>query len=393
MNDPWVMTRDEVDFGAPPTNPTTRVFQAEDLSYNANGASTSLNGAGTWVNLNAYGPGPWVEFTLPNVAAGNYEISVRIQEFNNGGQAQTSVGGTNIGTAIDFYDDPASGRTVVAGTRSFSTTGNKKVRFTVTGKNAGSSGHKIAINSITLTPAGNSGTFQAEDLSRTSLGASTSLGGSGSWVNLNAHNTGAWVEFTLPNVAAGTYDIKVNIQKFANGGQAQTAIGGSNQGSVIDFYNGGSAADPFPIGTKTFSNTGNKTIRFTITGRNAGSSGHKIAIDRIILEGAGASGARKVASSGTEEPGLIEKRLEQTFNLYPNPATEWLNLSFYSAIEQETEMSIMDLSGRVGIVRPLRLYKGINEIQIPVGELANGMYLMTLTGVLREYRRAVIIDR
>ncbi len=262
-------------------------FEAESLTRNSGGATTSLNGAGTWVNLNADGAGDWVEFTLPNIAAGTYTVTVDINKFNNGGRAQTSFEGTNTGAVESWFNGSATTDPYNAGTVTVGATGNKTIRFSVTGKDGGSTGFKLAIDKIILTPGGgggvNGGTFQAEDLTRNSGGATTGLNGAGTWVNLNADGTGDWVEFTLPNIAAGTYNLDVNINKFNNGGRAQTSVNGTNTGAVESWFNGSATTDPFDAGNVTFATTGGQTIRFSVTGKDAASTGFKLAIDSITL--------------------------------------------------------------------------------------------------------------
>ena len=53
-------------------------------------------------------------------------------------------------------------------------------------------------------------------------------------------------------------------------------------GSTIDMY-GASAFTSVDIGTWTIGSTGNKTVRFNVTGKNASSSGFVVAIDYIKL--------------------------------------------------------------------------------------------------------------
>lgn len=126
-------------------------------------------------------------------------------------------------------------------------------------------------------------TYQAEDLSRSSAGATTSLNNAGNGVNLNANSTNDWIEFTIPVVLNGTYDVVVHINKFANAGKAQASVEGSNLGGEIDFYNGSSTPRRVVIGSVYFPGSGDKVIRFTVTGKNASASGFKLGFDSINL--------------------------------------------------------------------------------------------------------------
>lgn len=101
----------------------------------------------------------YVTRMTPSVAAGTYQVSVVYKSGNNRGIYQlataATLGGTytNVGTTMDQY---AASQVFqleqVVGTVTFGTTGTKAIRFTVTGKNAASSGYGLAIDAIKLTP-------------------------------------------------------------------------------------------------------------------------------------------------------------------------------------------------------------------------------------------------
>jgi hypothetical protein len=78
---------------------------------------------------------------------------------------------------------------------------------------------------------------------------------------------------------------------------------------------------------------------------------------------------------GVEED---ETSLEKsTFSIYPNPATNYINVEFYSKEEATTNLLIMDLSGRLTQkVNPIKTVKGINQATISVSNLPNGIYYL-----------------
>ena len=84
--------------------------------------------------------------------------------------------------------------------------------------------------------------YEAEALTRTASAPGsqvTSEAGAsgGQYVQLSGTPAaGAWIEFTLPNVAAGTYDVKVLYKANFNRGIVQASIDGVNQGSPCDQY-------------------------------------------------------------------------------------------------------------------------------------------------------------
>ena len=59
--------------------------------------------------------------------------------------------------------------------------------------------------------------------------------------------------------------------------------------------------------------------------------------------------------------------------VYPNPASEWLQVRF-EALEHNTEVALYDLSGRQLAIRTLTA--GCSEVSLPVSQLADGVYLL-----------------
>ncbi len=113
----------------------------------------------------------------------------------------------------------------------------------------------------------------------------------GNAVILDSTATGNSITFTVPNIAAVKYDIRIGIKQASTRGIFQLAIGradnfsgtASNVGTAIDEY---AATDTFKevdLGTWQPGTTSDKWFRFTITGKNASSTGYTEAIDYILL--------------------------------------------------------------------------------------------------------------
>lgn len=114
------------------------------------------------VLFQASAPGDSITFSVPNVPAGTYSISVRVETYQNRGifqlESSTSVGGTYTthGAPQDTYAvSPGQSGVVlsVATNVTFSTTGTRYFRFRVTGKHGSSNGYYLALDQMTLTPA------------------------------------------------------------------------------------------------------------------------------------------------------------------------------------------------------------------------------------------------
>jgi hypothetical protein len=131
--------------------------------------------------------------------------------------------------------------------------------------------------------------FEAESLTRTasaigSKATSDSAASGGQYVEFNGTAaTGAWIEFTLPNVAAGTYDLKFLFKSNTNRGIIQASVDGANQGSACNEYAAAAAYKvSCSLGSKVFS-AGNHKIRFTVTSKSSASSGYQMTVDQISL--------------------------------------------------------------------------------------------------------------
>jgi lysophospholipase L1-like esterase len=136
-------------------------------------------------------------------------------------------------------------------------------------------------------------TFEAEFLARTASATGsqvTSEAGAsgGQYVQLSGTPAaGAWIELTLPNVAAGTYDVKVLYKANFNRGIVQAGIDGANLGSPCDEYAATATQQvACSLASKTLT-AGNHAMRFTVTGKNASSAGFMMVIDQIALTTSG----------------------------------------------------------------------------------------------------------
>jgi hypothetical protein len=138
----------------------TLAFEAESLAVTTSGAGTTLQNdantsGGHWRSLDATGTGSWMEFTLPNIPAGSYTLSMAYKTNNNRGQLSLKVDGVQIGGTLDEYQAlPSTYPTRTFGTVNIAVTGDHKVRLTVTGKNSASSNYVLSADKFTLVDSG-----------------------------------------------------------------------------------------------------------------------------------------------------------------------------------------------------------------------------------------------
>jgi hypothetical protein len=130
-------------------------FEAQNLSYTTNGAIAALQSdtnfpGGHWVALEATNVGPYIEFTLPNIPAGTYQLQLEWKGNNTRGILSLSVDGTTLGSNLDQYSANQTYPTTTFGNVAL-TSGNHLVRLTVTGKNSASSDYWLSAYQFTLT--------------------------------------------------------------------------------------------------------------------------------------------------------------------------------------------------------------------------------------------------
>jgi Legume lectin domain/Chitobiase/beta-hexosaminidase C-terminal domain len=107
---------------------------------------------GTGTIIDATKVGDNVTFTVNVPTVGIYDVKLSYKTINTRGISQLSINGKNVGATFDEYLAAATLGTVDFGTYNFATTGNYSFQFTVTGKNASSSGYTVSFDDITLTP-------------------------------------------------------------------------------------------------------------------------------------------------------------------------------------------------------------------------------------------------
>ena len=111
--------------------------------------------------------------------------------------------------------------------------------------------------------------------------------------------SGAWIEFTLTSVPAGSYDVKLLYKSNVNRGVVQATVDGLKQGPVCNQYAAVARQQvACGLGSKTLA-AGNHTIRFTVTGKGSASTGYMMVIDQITLAATGGGGGGAGGSTNT----------------------------------------------------------------------------------------------
>jgi glucose/arabinose dehydrogenase len=361
------------------TTPTTLTWETESLTRTSSGATTAPqtdanNSGGTWIALQADGAGDYVDYTLPNVPAGTYQLKMRYKGHPARGILNLRVDGTQVGGTLDQYSSTPVYPEHTFGSVTFATAGNHTVRLTVTGRNTAATAFTLSSDTFTLvattatvatptfspgggtyataqnvtistttpdasiryttdgsTPTTTTGTVytgpvtvsttatlraiayksgltnsavaaatytigsvptpivvEAEALSRTSTGATTAPqtdanNSGGTWIALQADGVGDYVEYTLTNVPAGTYQVKMMYKGHPNRGILNLRVDGTQIGTTLDQYSATSIYPERTFGTVTFATAGNHVIRLTVTGRNSAAGAFTLSADRFSL--------------------------------------------------------------------------------------------------------------
>jgi regulation of enolase protein 1 (concanavalin A-like superfamily) len=132
------------------------LYEAELLPVTTNGAAINVvadtnasNGA--WVSLLSTNSGPWMEYTLTNVAAGIYDLSLLYKQHPNRGIHTLTVDGVQLGGQLNQYSNVVAYPEKDFGNITFTTNGDHAVRLTAVGKDPAAGTPNISADAFRLT--------------------------------------------------------------------------------------------------------------------------------------------------------------------------------------------------------------------------------------------------
>lgn len=237
----------------------------------------------------------YVIYPLNVPVAGSYDIYAWGKRAASRGKFQLSISGTNYGQEQDQYVATTPDYAMYyVGTAAFATSGTKPLKFTVTGKNAASSGYGLAFDRFRLyphNPEAPAGPVKHEVELLTVATFSDPVSqiyeapaSGGLYHILSANATNDEITYVVPVTAPGTYNIAVYVKKVNTRGIFQLSVDGVNVGAPQDLYAPTASFTVLNLGSVYFATGGAKAFKFTVTGKNASSSGYTLALDAIQLQ-------------------------------------------------------------------------------------------------------------
>lgn len=229
--------------------------------------------------------GDYISLNVNARDAGTYSVRVRSRTATNRAQVQLKIDGVNQGAVFDPYSSTIGYQENSLGTVTFSSAGTKVFRFEAVGKNASSTGYAMFPDSIILTPQR---TFEAERLpvissSGEEIGTYEDTAASGgSVLKFLPDGVGDQISLKANIGATGTYKVVVHARTATNRAIADVKVNGTSVGS-FDSYSSTIGYQDYVLGNVTINTTGDITIRFDVTGKNASSTGYGLFPDSIKL--------------------------------------------------------------------------------------------------------------
>lgn len=76
--------------------------------------------------------------------------------------------------------------------------------------------------------------------------------------------------------------------------------------------------------------------------------------------------------------GISENNFVQNLSIFPQPASEQLNISFNSNTSEQLNLKLFDITGKIILQQTFKSVSGQNHFNINTSDLENGIYMITL---------------
>jgi len=176
------------------------------------------------------------------------------------------------------------------------------------------------------------------------------------------------------------------LQISTDGGDSYTTLRGWARGSEFEndvrYFESVTIDGPFTNATR---------LRFRC---DASSNGDRVYLDDILVTGCDNGGGNSriitTESISTEEE-------DNTFitidNIYPNPASNVVNVKFVASDEKEARIQLYDLTGKLMHSTVMNLNSGKQTESFDVSQFGNGIYFLHLTTDSQRIVKKFVVTR
>ena len=88
--------------------------------------------------------------------------------------------------------------------------------------------------------------------------------------------------------------------------------------------------------------------------------------------------SNSISVSSNVNVGIEDLRSDLEFKLFPNPASDWIELAMFSDINRKVDFRIVDVFGRTIHSEQVNLFAGVNQKRFDLRQLAEGAYVLTI---------------
>ncbi len=99
-------------------------------------------------------------------------------------------------------------------------------------------------------------------------------------------------------------------------------------------------------------------------------------------------------NTATEEVSIItEQNQDEIISAYPNPVKDILNIKFNSLEEGKVGIKVLDVLGRTVIESQRTVATGMNNFELSMSQLIDGIYFIGVTGDVKRAMRKIILEK
>jgi hypothetical protein len=229
--------------------------------------------------------GDHVRYTLRVPRTDTYDVWLRMKKTGERGITRLDIDGAPLGAPIDGYSAGFEFVDVHAGRRTLPA-GDHSLTFTLTGSSGG--GYTVGVDHVELVPVHARRAELERRVPQSPSGdrifvLADGAASGGHLVKFDSNAPGDSVATTFAVPGPGTYRLTVGVKTFPTRGICQFTVDGAPVGAPHDLYAPAASFVELPLGPVSFARAGAATIGCTVTGRNAASTGHDVALDFVTL--------------------------------------------------------------------------------------------------------------